>query len=830
VKKFLVIFLLFFFYYNAFATDYFLGPFNSWGNVVTTYGADPTGSTDSTTAIQTAFNSISSSQSVIWFPAGTYKYSAPLTIQNKDNFSVWGASQSSVTLQWAGGNISTASIQLNSDTLFEIGRFVMDGASGGVSGVGAHIGIGTQCPSGSCSGGYAPTGLLFSDLTFNHMDNGLALSQNASPTNSEIGILRCTFNQQTFAGVSVESYNGLDEWEWYCNFNQCRDGNTNTLESGAIHCYYNVYQGSTNADNETGNTDDFYSYAFNVSSGSKQFLKLSGSAGAVCIQVEGNRVLNTTNQMAMSFTNLGPAIVFDNQICSVNGATTVAVNMVTPSGSSVGGADMESINNQYTLSNAVSCTYEGSDSGQSAKYWSIEDQVVSRGSISTAIPTPVPEPTQLNSNITDLTPGSSASVIQAALTAMSGTNPIVHLPAGNYPLSIGVTCPGGIHGFLAGDNHATNLSVSGSWTSPMISLSSPSKMDIRNMFIVGNNTNHNELIHVYGADQVGAHIFGEGLRTSGNTFNHDILFDTLTNTVMNLINFEPNGNSSVPDIEVIGNGSPSNAILGMYDVGASSTGASSSLYNVTNDGNLFCGNCYTEGGGNNVAQEGPTDTGNILIMGANMGINSAGSPISLNGFVGTAGFIGVNVGSSVAVTNYVNPVSGTIAWFLNNVFTTTTYFNNTNPSQAGATVYWENGKNSSGYQVADQGVTSPPVQSFVDSELTLARNNPPQTFPVADQGKGITDVRIQRIFFQNGTALHVTSDGTAGGTFTPTPTPTSTFTFTPTLTPTFTYTPTLTPTSTFTFTPTFTPTATHTPLPVVSPVAVSPFDWDIYGR
>lgn len=54
-----------------------------FANVVTGYGADPTGAADSTAAIQNALNS---SSSVIYLPAGTYTISSPLTMSLQNNF------------------------------------------------------------------------------------------------------------------------------------------------------------------------------------------------------------------------------------------------------------------------------------------------------------------------------------------------------------------------------------------------------------------------------------------------------------------------------------------------------------------------------------------------------------------------------------------------------------------------------------------------------------------------------------------------------------------------------------------------------------------------
>jgi hypothetical protein len=50
-----------------------------WLNVVTQYGADPTGTADATTAIQ---NAINAGTGPVYLPAGTYKISSPLTLAN----------------------------------------------------------------------------------------------------------------------------------------------------------------------------------------------------------------------------------------------------------------------------------------------------------------------------------------------------------------------------------------------------------------------------------------------------------------------------------------------------------------------------------------------------------------------------------------------------------------------------------------------------------------------------------------------------------------------------------------------------------------------------
>ena len=54
--------------------------FTDWINVVTQYGADPTGATPSTTAIQAAIAAAQTTGRTVYFPAGTYKISSSLLV------------------------------------------------------------------------------------------------------------------------------------------------------------------------------------------------------------------------------------------------------------------------------------------------------------------------------------------------------------------------------------------------------------------------------------------------------------------------------------------------------------------------------------------------------------------------------------------------------------------------------------------------------------------------------------------------------------------------------------------------------------------------------
>jgi hypothetical protein len=62
----------------------FIGPFPSWANVKTEFGAVGDGKADDTAAIQKALESVRSSSSpkkVLYFPAGTYRIASTLRLE-----------------------------------------------------------------------------------------------------------------------------------------------------------------------------------------------------------------------------------------------------------------------------------------------------------------------------------------------------------------------------------------------------------------------------------------------------------------------------------------------------------------------------------------------------------------------------------------------------------------------------------------------------------------------------------------------------------------------------------------------------------------------------
>ena len=128
--------------------DDFTGPFKSWANVKTLYGAAGDGKKDDTDKLQlaldnlsnpaTSFNMGSKAYMTIYLPAGTYKISKTLVLKGKIGVNIIGEDPNKTIIQWAGAADDTM-FWANASAYFKIGRITWN-ASGikGMKAIGIH--------------------------------------------------------------------------------------------------------------------------------------------------------------------------------------------------------------------------------------------------------------------------------------------------------------------------------------------------------------------------------------------------------------------------------------------------------------------------------------------------------------------------------------------------------------------------------------------------------------------------------------------------------------------------------------------------------------------
>jgi hypothetical protein len=508
-----------------------LGPFPSWGNAQTDYGAAGDGVTDDTVALQNAVSDLGTSGKpvVLYLPAGNYKISSSLTFNGAPS-AVYGASASvriigadptTTKITWGGPAGDAMFIEYGGyGTAFS--RITWDGQS--TAGFGIVHWFNTTHAGTFYDGSTEDEDEVFQDMSIGIMAG--RLGSDYGQLNSEGVVRRVTFLRNGYAGFDTGSFNALDWWIYDSQFIDCARGVTNTFSfndntivtfatsgpaittgAGAMYVYRSFFQSSTEADVAIGNTG-WFSMHQNVSIGSRRFFESAGEgANPAPTIIEGNRIVDTTDAATVSNGNLGPVLLIDNQIRSLAGTNPPIVTVTTDW---VSGRDVLSIGNAYTVTDPIQNVDAGAD-----RHVSIGDTTVAASAISDAPLTIPATPAWSNRKIfeTAADAGSAAiqSVIDAAVAAaMSGSvNPVVHLPPGQYSLDSTLVVPKEARVQIVGDSLATVLTWHGATGGTMIDLEGPSYATVRDVYLVANAPSATA-IALDAADQPGGRIFLEG--------------------------------------------------------------------------------------------------------------------------------------------------------------------------------------------------------------------------------------------------------------------------------------------------------------------------------
>ncbi len=223
------------------ASGEFAGPFPSWRNVKTFYGAVGDGKTDDTAAIQKGLDELRFHKEfcVLYFPAGTYRITQPLKTVRESHtesmgISLIGEHPLNTAILWDGQK--GAEMIRYSAWYSKISRLTLDGA--GKAAVCLAYGPGFST--------YNET----SDMVFKDARIGLLLG-GAAHGQAENAVLRCRFLRCSDAGLRTANFNSMDIWVWYSRFEDCGYGMHNM--SGNFHAYQSLFQRSAKADIKTDN-------------------------------------------------------------------------------------------------------------------------------------------------------------------------------------------------------------------------------------------------------------------------------------------------------------------------------------------------------------------------------------------------------------------------------------------------------------------------------------------------------------------------------------------------------------------------------------------------
>jgi hypothetical protein len=714
---------------HAMGDEEFVGPFASWPNVKTSYGAAGDGVTDDTAAIQKALNALGPSNPTLYFPAGTYRITQTLTLAGQLYVNIIGQDPAVTTILWAGSSGGTM-LYLNGVAYSRFDRLTFNGQG--------SAGVAVDQSKADGTSNYFDTGNEYADDVFQNAGIGLRCG-NLDFGCAETSMLRDQFINNTVAGIMLKNANALDMFVWYSLFQNNYRGVTNFSGSGNFHVFNSIFLRSTFAD-ISNYWSGVFNFRNNYSNGSNQFINTGGNNSFDHATIQGNTVLDTTNPISIYQADLGPVILLDNIVRSTAGVTTGPVVEV---GSNSG--DLFSMGNTFTVSSPTALR-----PGVSGHYHSVQDQVVARSTINPSPPTLPGTPPNNHRRIFEVAPGATAAQIQQAINnaAASGTlRPVVHIQPGTYNINTTLVVPANSDLQIIGDGGYSRLVWSGTGTGPVLRLLGHSKAISRDFYVSGNGKSADG-IEVDNADQPGSRIFMEQVTTGSN--NTTLFVDGLDYTNVELHDFTHYVQTGV---SVNVTGGPS-AAAGLWQGGATNIFAGVSAgnyigYGVSNGAHVLVRDIWNDGGAGANVMANVTGASRFTFTGAAVYLPADGLlAASLNNFQGTAALLNLNTNGNVDITG--NGGTGKVLG-LGLAGPSATFFSNT--SSPAANTEFLNGLTTANappgvaaVQLPEQGCCD---TTFLTATLDQLRTEQP-TLLAALPG-GVTDARFYRVL--TGSAL-----------------------------------------------------------------------------
>jgi len=552
----------------------FVGPFPSWANVRSEYGAVGDGAADDTAAIQKALLDVrraDSAKRVLYFPAGTYRITETLRLDRISHseplgMSLTGEDPEKTVIRWDGP--AGQSMLLYDAWYASIGRLTLDGAGKAKTAIqhGPSFATANEC-----------TDMIIRDVQF-----GIEAGMKAGI--AETAVLRCRFYRCAQAAISIQNFNSLDWYIWEGWFEDCGIGVTNEFGAGNFHVYQSTFLRSKDAD-ITMRHCGYFSFADNLSLGSRRFFhakragnwKETETWGAQAA-LQRNIIVGPTDPTPIVIENNGPNLLVDNVIMGMAADTAGPLVRNEPPAET---ADLIAVGNRWPVAKALQVK------GRLTEF----DNQVDPAGVALTAPQPVPFAARAERPVIEVASGASGAAIQSAIdraVALNGQRPVVHLPTGNYAVDRTLVIPAGCDVQLVGDGPENATQLQGGGADPLIRVQGPSHATFRNLLV--NAGNGAVGILVEGCDQAGGRVFGEQLNTTG--FEYGLVVEGLRHTAVEMRDAGHNG------MQVVGAGPGPNPWVALF-AGASSRHqhhkAGIHLYDVQNDARLFVRDIWYEG-------------------------------------------------------------------------------------------------------------------------------------------------------------------------------------------------------------------------------------------
>jgi hypothetical protein len=661
---------------QAMGDEEFVGPFASWANVKTQYGAAGDGVTDDTAAIQTALGALGPNNPTLYFPCGTYLITQTLSLAAQQYVGVigqdnaTGAGRCTTTILWGGSSGGTM-LYLNGVAYSRFDRLTFNGQ--GSAGVAVD-------QSWAGSGSYFDTGNEYTDDVFENAGIGLRCG-NLGYGCAETPMLRDQFLNNTVAGVAMKNFNALDLWIWYSLFQNNAEGVTNSPGAGNFHVYNSIFENSTTADIVYGNTGVF-NFRNNYSIGSNAFVIAGGTNSPDNVTIEGNTILDTAQALSVRQQDMGPVVFIDNIVRTLPTASPVPIgqsyNATATSGPVVvvgsnnyptPQSDLFSMGNTFTtgtVTGACSLASPTSPVWGGGHCHEINDQVVARSTLNPTMPTLPGTPPNNNRQIFEASPTGSGTActaaapcaVQQAITnaanaEQSGAiHPVAHIAAGTYNITSTITVPATVNSGIQiiGDGGYSSLNWNtGASAGPVMQLLGPSKAILRDFYVFGAGFMPNG-IEVDNADQAGASVFMEQAHIGGSGTN--VFVDGLDYTNVESHNIN---HATATGTSINVTGGPS-AAAGLWKGGVTNIFAGAATenytgYGVANGAHMGVRDIWNDGGPGQAGVANLTGTSTFTYAGSAVYLPESNQlAISLNNFQGTAALVDLNTNGNIDIT------------------------------------------------------------------------------------------------------------------------------------------------------------------------------------
>lgn len=705
----------------------FAGPFPSWLNVETAYGAKGDGISDDTEAIQSALNDQLRLHRVIWLPSGTYNISSTLSISACDGLTIIGEDPRTTVIRWMGAPDGTM-LDMNGCKGIHISRISFDGNS--TAGRGEHIWW-SQSP-----GSNYPTFDLLTDQTIKNLKVGLELGFAGETT-----VERIHFDNDSSAGISTEDWNAHNLDVTDSLFTSCGIAITNTLPptgEGTFNVSNSFFFGSKIADLKIGNTGQF-SVRRNVSVDSKAFFISTGIGAPALLTFQGNMIVSPS-ATPIQIGTPSPLTLIDNAFIDTKS------DMPIVSGTAWKPSEIFSVGNRAASAAPFS--------GNIGRVESIDDLFsVPVAEVVPAVPTSTYVPPLSAAKVFDVPPGSNSSVIESLVNAAAQLpgGGVIHFPSGQFYLDKTIVVPRGGPVEIIGDGpFSTTLHATAALSGAVVKIASL-QARVAELTIVqddGGSTPSAEGIQVDIPDEPGNEVIIDGVK---GYLNRGLVVDGVDQALVEVSTWQ------MCAADELG---PASQFIGGPTLGAGAYAfgrvnmfqAGTEIFTIDNNAQLLEEDFFHDGNENGPAIELTGGAGSVSVSGAAF-YNHPNSPTAaIDNFEGNVSF--ASISSSLPIELGQHSQSTSLMLAASEVEFTNSPVDSTGTVGVLGELLNANVIGNQPYPVGDNGDAS---ANWIERMLGPIRTQAPRPrLPISD---GTARIRIERVMLGSTSAgIHIMPD------------------------------------------------------------------------